>query len=182
MSPISLNIPKKSTHLWVDGTFEIVDKTKFEQLWLIVRRSEANNITLPVAYFLLPNKVTTTYKTVLQCISDLGVDKVEMFHSDFELATIKAIRRVYPHVRIEGCDVHWKRALRQAQSRTGLLRHIEADITIQNWIRMVWCLSLVPIPDVIKVYEEYVLPKMPEIDDEDAVSYTHLTLPTNREV
>ena len=167
MSPTSLNIAKNFTHLWVDGTFEIVDKTKFEQLWLIVGRSEANKITIPVAYFLLPNKVTTTYQAVLQCISDLGVDQVEMFHSDFELATIKAIRRVYPHVRIEGCDVHWKRALRQAQSRTGLLRHSEADITIQNWIRMIWCLSLVPIPDVIKVYEEYVLPKMPEIDDED---------------
>ena len=178
MSPTSINIAKNSSHLWVDGTFEIVDKTKFEQLWLVIGRSETNNLTIPVAYFLLPNKATTTYQVVMQCIKDLGVDQVEVFHSDFELATIKAIRGVYPNVRIEGCDVHWKRALRQAQSRVGLLRHSEADMTIQNWIRMLWSLSLVPIPDVIKVYTEYVLPKMPEIDedeeddDEEAADFT----------
>ena len=146
---------------------EIVDKTKFEQLWLIVARSDANKISLPVAYFLLPNKVTTSYQEALQCIKDLGVDKVEMFHCDFELAMIKAIKTVYPDVKIEGCDVHWKRALREAQGRVGLLRHSEADITIQNWIRMIWSLSFIPNQDVIKVYTEYVLPKMPEIDEEE---------------
>ena len=108
-----------------------------------------------------------TYQLVLQAIKDLGVKEVEVFHCDFELATIKAIVAVYPEAKIEGCDVHWKRALRQAQSRVGLLMYSEEDITIQNWIRLVWSLSYVPIDDVVKVYTEYILPNMPEIDDEE---------------
>ena len=81
-----------------------------------------------MAYFLLPNKVTSSYQVALECIKDLGVDRVEMFHCDFELATIKAIKTVYPDVKIEGCDVHWKRALREAQGRVGLLRHSEKSL------------------------------------------------------
>lgn len=167
MSPTCLNIAKNSTHLWVDGTFEIVSKSLFEQLWIIVGTSEANNITIPLAYFLLPNKSGNSYQIVLQAIKDLGVQEVEVFHCDFELAAIKAIAAVYPEAKIEGCDVHWKRALRQAQSRVGLLRYSEEDVTIQNWIRLLWSLSYVPIDDVLKVFTEYVLPNMPEIDDDE---------------
>ena len=52
MSPMALNIAKNSTHLWVDGTWEIVDKTKVDQLWLIVARSDANKISLPFTCYL----------------------------------------------------------------------------------------------------------------------------------
>ena len=31
---------------------------------------------------------------------------------------------------------------------------------------MLWCLSLVPASDVLKVYTEYILPLMPEVDEE----------------
>ena len=102
MSPTCLNIAMHSTHLWVDGTFEVVNKSLFEQLWIIVGTSLANNITIPLAYFLLPNKVGSTYQIVLQAIKDLGVQEVEVFHCDFELATIKAIVAVYPEAKIEG--------------------------------------------------------------------------------
>ena len=122
MSPSSIGIAKGCSHLFVDGTFEIVKKCLFTQLWMIVGRSEFNKLTVPLGYFLLPNKLQATYRKVLKRLKELGVDKVDVFHCDFEAGAMKAIRLEYPAAQVEGCDTHWKRALRSAQARCGLLK------------------------------------------------------------
>ena len=116
---------------------------------------------------MLPNKTAVTYRKVLTTLRNLGIEQVETFHCDYEQSVTKAITSVYPGVKIEGCDVHWKRSLRSKQAKIGLLRHSDDSITIQNWIRMLWILSLVPVTDVLQVYTQYVLPKMPEVEEED---------------
>ena len=50
----------------------------------------------------------------------MGVVDVEVFHIDFEASALKAILAVYANAKIEGCDVHWKRRLREGQRRVGL--------------------------------------------------------------
>ena len=62
MSPTCINIACNCTNLFVDGTFEIVNKCLFTQLWIVVGRSEANSITIPLGYFLLPNKMPSSYR------------------------------------------------------------------------------------------------------------------------
>ena len=84
MSPTCINIAKNCSHLFVDGTFEIVNKCLFTQLWIIVGRSEPNNITIPLGYFLLPDKTAVSYRRVLRCLKELEVQGVTVFHFDFE--------------------------------------------------------------------------------------------------
>ena len=172
MSPDSIQVAQGSSQLWVDGTFEIVNKTLFTQLWIVTGRSENTGVTIPLAYFLLPNKQPTSYEIVLRKLQELGVVNVDVFHIDFESGAVKAILTVYKDVRIEGCDVHWKRRIREGQSRVGLLQHSDECITIQSWIRMLWSLCYVPVSDVVDVYEQHVLPKKPDliVEDQEDVS------------
>ena len=101
MSPTCINIAKNCSHLFVDGTFEIVNKCLFTQLWIIVGRSEPNNITIPLGYFLLPDKTAASYRRVLRCLKELEVQGVTVFHCDFEQGAIKAIMAEFPDSQIK---------------------------------------------------------------------------------
>ena len=89
MSPSCIKIAQNCTHLFVDGTFDLVNKCLFAQLWILVGKSEANSLTIPLGYFLLPNKLPASYRKVLKCLKDLGVEQVNGFHCDFEPGAIK---------------------------------------------------------------------------------------------
>ena len=65
-SPSGLDIMKKSESFYADGTFEMVQQTMFSQIWVIV--CPVGLISVPVAWFCLPNKEYTTYKIVLTCL------------------------------------------------------------------------------------------------------------------
>ena len=68
----------------------------------------SNLANIPEAFFILPYKEYTTYKLVLSCLKKLGVDGLKNFHVDFELATIKALKDIFPEATIRLCDVCWK--------------------------------------------------------------------------
>ena len=53
-SNTGLSVLRSSKHLYGDGTFEICKYTLFHQLWVIVGRSDANKVSLPCAFFSLP--------------------------------------------------------------------------------------------------------------------------------
>ena len=64
-----LEVMKKSDAFYGDWTFEMVKDTKFLQVWVIV--CSVSTITVPTAWFLLPNKELTTYKMILSCLKNL---------------------------------------------------------------------------------------------------------------
>jgi hypothetical protein len=83
------------------------------QCWVLVSRSNSLALTIPVAFFLLPDKSYNTYHSILLHLrDDLGVPGPKYFHLDFESGAIKAVRNVFPESVIVGCDTHWKRCLR----------------------------------------------------------------------
>ena len=134
----------------------------------MVARSESMKVTLPCAFFLLPDKQYNTYSLVLNKIKELGVSGPDVFHLDFEAAAIKAVKNTFPSTVIECCDTHWKRCLREHQKQLGLIPHINLNVDIQNFCRKLWALSYVPQKDVVKVYTKDILPTMPEVDDDDS--------------
>ena len=64
------------------------------------------------------------------------------------------------------CNAHFKRALRTNLQKHHLNELYNADASFQNFIRHLWALSLVPTRDVIKVWDEIIVPLIPN-DKED---------------
>ena len=94
-----------------------------------------------------------------------------MFHLDFEDAAIKAAKKVWPDTRIVTCDTHWKRALRNGQSQSGLTAMVNQDSDMQNWCRTVWALCFVPEEEVLKVWTDVIHKSAPFVAEPDDPDY-----------
>ena len=151
--------------LFVDRTFEFVEKTLFSQLWVVVVRISMF-VSIPGAFFCLPSKDAHVYKQVLECLKTHGVQNPKRIHLDFELADIKAAKECYPDTELIGFDTHWKRNLRTHNGKCGLATFSNTDV-IHTFLRHLWSLSLVPEEDVVKVWEYILEKEFPEMDDEE---------------
>ena len=85
-----------------------------------------------------------------------GVEPPIRFYLDFESAAMKAVRRIYPESSIIGCDTHFKRTIRKNLQKKGLLKTYNQDSSLQSFVRSLWALSLVPLADVLSVWENYI--------------------------
>lgn len=166
-SPTGLTVMNNATDLYVDGTFEFVDQTLFQQLYVVVAKLE-NDVSIPTAFYMLPAKDFATYRMVFENMKEKGVVPPHNFHLDFEAASIKAITTVYPQSNIVACDTHWKRALRTNLQKVGLLSDYNQDYELQTFVRKLWSLTLVPLNDVVSVWEEVeATVPVKEVEDED---------------
>ena len=167
-SPTGLRVLSQTTDIYADGTFEFVDQTLFQQVYVFVVQLD-NKQYIPAAWYLLPSKDYQTYKLVLENLKDKGVPAPHNFHVDFEAASIKAIKAVYPESNVLGCDAHWKRAIRTNLQKFGLVSVYQQDASCQTFVRKLWSLSLVPEGEVVRVWEmlEELVPTMDERDEND---------------
>ena len=67
-------------------------------------------VTIPCAYFLLPDKGWHTYKLIMETMNNKGFEP-KIFHLDFEAAAIKACKKVWPNCKVVCCDNHLKQGL-----------------------------------------------------------------------
>ena len=167
-SPTGLRALSQATDIYCDGTFEFVDQTLFQQVYVFVVQLD-NKQYIPAAWYLLPAKDYPTYQLVLENLKAKGVPAPHNFHVDFEAASIKAVKAVYPESNIVGCDAHWKRAIRKKLQKFGLTTNYQEDVSFQTYIRKLWCLSLVPEDEGVCAWEmlEELVPSMEEQDDDD---------------
>ena len=173
----AINVLQHSDEVYGDGTFEIVKHTLFEQAWILVGKSERLMVTIPCAYFLLPDKTYETYKLIMQSLKYHGFEP-KTFHLDFEAAAIKACKDVWPNCKIVCCDTHWKRALRTNQNKIGLVPYIHRYREIETFIRKMWALSYVPKDKIVSVWDDYICPSIPlyDNDNEDGADDYNTTL------
>lgn len=122
-------------------------------------------ITVPCAFFLLPNKEADTYKVVFNTLKAKGLSPPKTFYCDFESSIIKAMREVFPEVEIVCCDTHFKRVVRKHLQDNHLMASYNNNLHFQTLVRYMWALSLVPQVDIVKVWEEFVSPSIPDNAD-----------------
>ena len=166
-----IRICSSSSDLYGDGTFDLVKSCMFMQLWIIVTRSASLGISFPALFFLFPDKSYPTYKSCMEKMRELGIQSPDKFHLDFEAAAIKAAKEVWPDTRIVTCDTHWKRALRNGQSQSGLTAMVNQDSDMQNWCRTVWALCFVPEEEVLKVWTDVIHKSAPFVAEPDDPDY-----------
>ena len=166
-SPTGLQILDESDICMADGTFEMAESTLFKQVFIITGKTQTA-FTVPCAFFLLPSKDWTGYHITLKVLSEkFNITGPRLFYSDFESAILKAIRLVYPNTELRCCDVHLMRALRKNIRKNHLLAAYNSDPRLQEFVRRLWGLSLVPEDQVVKVWESFVEKSWPEIDVEE---------------
>ena len=158
---------KAAKEIFADGTFEMVKQTMFTQAWVMVVRHPTLGVSIPCAFFLLPDKHTDSYKMVMSTLKELEVLGPDLIHLDFESAVIKAVKFVWPNTNISGCDTHWKRKIRDHQKETGLIGFINKEPVVQHFVRKLWSLVFVPVNQVHDICKEF-LEKMPEMLENDS--------------
>ena len=165
-SPEGIDIMKDCTQMYGDGTFAVVEKTLFFQLFVIISTTQTG-INVPTAFFLLPCKEAIAYKKALECLKNLDIDDPPLFHCDFESAIIKSVKDVFSTTRILCCDTHFKRALRTNLQKHHLLAASNTDTRLQQFVRYIWALSLVPVEDILAVWTGFVCKHIPEVEDDE---------------
>ena len=163
-SPFGIEL-LKDCKLWqIDGTFEIAKCTMFEQVW-IINVVTKNDASVPAAYFLLPDKQKTTYKKVLNCLKAKQILPPAKVYTDFELNEINSLKEVFDDVIVEGCDTHFKHALRRNLGDKHLLQDYNSYTPLQNFVRKVWGCSLVPPEMVEDIWENTLKLSLPFKED-----------------
>ena len=165
-SPTLLNELKISQEWFVDGTWDIVRDTFFTQAWVIVARTK-HAVSIPCAFFLLPDKKPASYQIALDALKSQGVPGPQIVHLDFEKAEIKAFNEEYSDSEIVTCFVHWDRAIRKKLSDLKLVPYVNRDIRIQQFFKKVKSLCFVPLEDVAKIWNFLIEEDVPIMDEED---------------
>ena len=88
--------------------------------------------SIPCAYFCLPTKEYVCYKNVFDCLQKLGLTGPDVFHVDYEIGAIRAIRETYPNCSIIGCDFHWKAVIGDNCSYLGLTKEQDTNKDLQR--------------------------------------------------
>ena len=170
----SLDTMREAESIFADGSFEMVKQTLFSQIYVFV--CPIGSISVPVAWFLLPNKEYSTYMKVLTCLKERGLKAPRQFHVDFEIAVMKAIRDAFTESKIIGCSVHFRRNIKKHLQDKGLLQHYMTDTEIQTFIRYIWAMTLVPPNMIIKVWEDFIVANQLEAEEEDNEEGVQLNL------
>ena len=155
---------------WVaDGTFEVVSNTLFYQLF-IVHAISPLGITVPCLYAFLPDKELTTYQRIFDFLKSDGVLPPKSLKTDFEKGIVRGFLNVYAGVPVTGCNTHFKRTIRRKLTSTeiGLASLYSRNEALQTLVRYTWGLSMVPIDEIIPLWEEFIRVEYEKMTDGDS--------------
>ncbi|CAF0907509.1 unnamed protein product [Adineta steineri] len=147
-----LKILKRSSNIFVDGTFSVVP-CLFFQLYTI--HCDYLDTVCPVIYALLPGKTKKSYDQMFNAIHDLKPDldpaNVSM---DFEVAAMSSIRSAFPRANINGCFFHLCQSVYRAVVRLRLKVEYSSDDIFAQQIRAIPALAFLKVTDVIDTFEK----------------------------
>jgi hypothetical protein len=79
---------------------------------------------------------------------------------NFEAALIKTLRNRIPGVPVVGCSFHFPSAIWKKLQELGFIPFFNQDQDFQEWIRMIYALSYVPVNRVVHFYDKVILAKL----------------------
>lgn len=82
-------------------------------------KGRKEEFSAPLVYALIVNKTTEIYETVFEVAKDAERQPTSIL-MDFELATMNAVRLVFPDVKIAGCFFHFCQAIYRNIQNHGL--------------------------------------------------------------
>ena len=141
----------RENDLWcVDGTFKVVPRP-YTQLYTISFIKSVH--VFPVIYCVLKNKREETYNSLWKILKDLnGNFSPVTIKTDFELASINAIRRHFPRTNISGCQFHLNQAIIRKLKEENLFNIYKTNTNVKKYIKALTALSYVDFNQVIATF------------------------------
>ena len=146
-----------------DGTFTCVIDG-FSQLYIFHATAE-NNVSLPVLFCLVNGKNEQTYTKLLGLVEELATeaglhifDREVQLMCDFEMALIKAVKKLYPSVDVKCCFFHFTQSVfRNSVDLLNAIKNTEGEFSekYRAALRMQWRLMRLPL-----VPEELITPEL----------------------
>lgn len=146
-----------ATDIFMDGTFDTRPK-HFAQIYFIRAKME-DKCCVPVAYVLLPNKETATYRKMWEVLTSLitfqpGLPQRVM--SDFEKAASNTLQHTFPAATHSGCFFHFKQAVYRNLQEKGLESFNNQSTAFQYLVHLLYSLAMVPANRVAEYYDTVV--------------------------
>lgn len=105
---------------------------------------------MALVYALCTNKKATAYSTILnQVKAKSPALNPPQINIDFELATLKAIKEVFPNTKVQGCIFHFFQSLVRNLAQHGLKSRYETDVRFAFEIRQIMALAFLPVEEVV---------------------------------
>ncbi|KAF8785187.1 hypothetical protein HNY73_010761 [Argiope bruennichi] len=144
------NTLKNNKHFLMDGTFKSCSM-QFCQIYTIhavlTKSNQEDRTIVPIVFSLLPRKNSETYSKLFTVLKDAGWNPYSIT-MDFEAAVLKELERLFPSVKISGCNFYFNQCLwRQVQS-LGLVQEYKENDEIRLHVRMCAALAHLPEDDI----------------------------------
>lgn len=137
--------------MYIDGTFQTVPLL-FYQLYTI--HVKVGNAVVPCIYCLLAHKTVRTYVSLFQKLKSFMINcSVEIIMSDFELAVVSAVRRVFPNVIHKGCYFHFMQCLYRKVCTLGFKKQYDTEPDFASAMKILIALAFVPEEHVGSAFE-----------------------------
>ncbi|XP_057328443.1 uncharacterized protein LOC130669508 isoform X2 [Microplitis mediator] len=109
-----LEVLDQSNDIFMDGTFENSSrKPKVHQVYTIL--GKCRDMYIATAIVLMENRTTKIYNEVFEWLknntSSMKLNNKLIFMSDYEKATIKALKKSFPLAKVHGCFFHYSQAI-----------------------------------------------------------------------
>ena len=151
-SETQIGFLKRASTWYIDGTFKAADDKLFKQAFGIhaFLHCGDNIKQVPLLTVLMTRRTKADYRAVFTDIarylgSEIGLEDCLM---DFEIATWKIIREVFPAINIHGCLFHYTKAIYAKVGDYGLIREYKGNVDIRSFIRKLFALPLLPARDM----------------------------------
>ena len=130
------------TNIQFDGTFYTVP-VLFYQLWTIFLTVDRH--TLPGIHCLMTGKNEELYKAILIHIHQLLPElQPTTSMSDWEAAPRKALKEVFPNIKLFGCWFHFTQRIWYKTQKLGLTESFKDNIEVARYIRQLMSIPFLP--------------------------------------
>ena len=135
----------------MDGTFSSCPAL-WDQVYILHARKDCS--TYPLVFVLLPDRQMTTHRRLFRLLKNHLQEKLQQelaparMQTDFEFVTIQAIHTEFPNAEVKGCFFHYSQAIWRKTQNLGLAVVYKEDPQVQQWIRRVAGLALLPAEQV----------------------------------
>lgn len=111
---------------------------------------------IPLVYVLCSDKTTATYRRIFDELMILQPNfNPTNIVVDFELATVKAIREIFPNANIQGCYFHFKKNIIHQLGQHGLKARYQTDVLFAHEVRKLMALAFIPPDEVVQALEYF---------------------------
>ncbi|XP_053204744.1 uncharacterized protein LOC128394393 [Panonychus citri] len=164
-----LNYLSSSDHVYADGTFKSVPKL-FHSLYTF--HVMVNGVMIPTVYALIPSANYNTYLRLIRLVQDLCAAinltwNPDFFTTDFEMASMKAIKTCFPACTLKSCLFHfgqniWRNVVKHQ------LRDLynEQNSEVYKTIRRISALPFLNIVDIHDTFD-WIVSESPQLDNLD---------------